>query len=36
VIIARRPCILIAKQLKQYEEQRCECDAAQPASASAS
>jgi indolepyruvate ferredoxin oxidoreductase, alpha subunit len=24
VIIARRPCILIAKQLKQYE-QRCEC-----------
>jgi len=25
VIIARRPCILIAKQLKQYE-QRCECD----------
>ena len=33
VIIARRPCILIAKQLKQYEEQRCECDAAQPARA---
>jgi len=31
VIIARRPCILIAKQLKQYEQQRCECDAAQPA-----
>jgi indolepyruvate ferredoxin oxidoreductase alpha subunit len=28
VIIARRPCILIAKQLKQYEQQRCECDAA--------
>ena len=29
VIIARRPCILIAKQLKQYEQrdaQRCECD----------
>ncbi len=26
VIIARRPCILIAKQLKQYE-QRCECPA---------
>jgi indolepyruvate ferredoxin oxidoreductase alpha subunit len=25
VIIARRPCILIAKQLKQYE-QKCECD----------
>jgi len=25
VIIARRPCILIAKQLKQYEQQRCEC-----------
>jgi indolepyruvate ferredoxin oxidoreductase, alpha subunit len=25
VIIARRPCILIAKQLKEYE-QRCECD----------
>ena len=33
VIIARRPCILIAKQLKQYEEQRCECDAGQPAQA---
>jgi indolepyruvate ferredoxin oxidoreductase alpha subunit len=32
VIIARRPCILIAKQLKQYEEARCECDAPQPAS----
>jgi indolepyruvate ferredoxin oxidoreductase alpha subunit len=30
VIIARRPCILIAKQLKQYE-QRCECAAAQAA-----
>jgi indolepyruvate ferredoxin oxidoreductase alpha subunit len=27
VIIARRPCILIAKQLKQYEEQGCECPA---------
>ncbi|HEY5914857.1 MAG TPA: thiamine pyrophosphate-dependent enzyme [Verrucomicrobiae bacterium] len=27
VIIARRPCILIAKQLKQYE-QRCECPSA--------
>jgi hypothetical protein len=25
VIIARRPCILIAKQLKQYEERQCEC-----------
>jgi indolepyruvate ferredoxin oxidoreductase, alpha subunit len=25
VIIARRPCILIAKQLKAYEQQRCEC-----------
>lgn len=25
VIIARRPCILIAKQLKQYEEKCCEC-----------
>jgi indolepyruvate ferredoxin oxidoreductase alpha subunit len=25
VIIARRPCILIVKQLKEYE-QRCECD----------
>jgi hypothetical protein len=33
VIIARRPCILIAKQLKQYEEARCECDAAQPSTA---
>jgi indolepyruvate ferredoxin oxidoreductase alpha subunit len=31
VIIARRPCILIAKQLKEYEKQRCECDAGQPA-----
>jgi indolepyruvate ferredoxin oxidoreductase alpha subunit len=31
VIIARRPCILIAKQLKKYEEQRCECEAAQTA-----
>ena len=28
VIIARRPCILIAKQLKQYEEKRCECPSA--------
>ena len=28
VIIARRPCILIAKQLKQYEAQRCECPSA--------
>jgi indolepyruvate ferredoxin oxidoreductase alpha subunit len=28
VIIARRPCILIAKQLKQYEAQCCECPAA--------
>jgi len=26
VIIARRPCILIVKQLKQYEQQHCECD----------
>jgi indolepyruvate ferredoxin oxidoreductase alpha subunit len=32
VIIARRPCILIAKQLKQYEEQLCDCPAAQAAS----
>ncbi len=32
VIIARRPCVLIARQLKQYEAQRCECDAA-PAAA---
>ena len=31
VIIARRPCILIAKQLKQYEEERCECDAGKAA-----
>jgi indolepyruvate ferredoxin oxidoreductase, alpha subunit len=30
VIIARRPCILIAKQLKQYEPRR-ECEAARPA-----
>ena len=30
VIIARRPCILIAKQLKEYE-QRCECPGAQAA-----
>ena len=28
VIIARRPCILIAKQLKQYEARQCECPAA--------
>jgi indolepyruvate ferredoxin oxidoreductase, alpha subunit len=28
VIIARRPCILIAKQLKQYEQARGECPAA--------
>lgn len=27
VIIARRPCILIAKQLKEYESKACECDA---------
>lgn len=27
VIIARRPCILIAKQLKEYEAKACECDA---------
>jgi indolepyruvate ferredoxin oxidoreductase alpha subunit len=27
VIIARRPCILIAKQLKQYEANQCECTA---------
>jgi len=33
VIIARRPCILIAKQLKQYEQQRCECDAPQAVAA---
>ncbi len=25
VIIARRPCILIIKQLQKYEQQRCEC-----------
>ena len=31
VIIARRPCILIAKQLKQYEDQRCECPGASQA-----
>jgi indolepyruvate ferredoxin oxidoreductase alpha subunit len=31
VIIARRPCILIAKQLKQYEDRQCECDASQAA-----
>jgi indolepyruvate ferredoxin oxidoreductase alpha subunit len=35
VIIARRPCILIAKQLKQYEEQRCDCPVALPAEAGA-
>jgi indolepyruvate ferredoxin oxidoreductase alpha subunit len=37
VIIARRPCILIAKQLKQYEQrdQACECPAGQVASATA-
>ena len=29
VIIARRPCILIAKQLKHYEK-ACECEATQP------
>lgn len=32
VIIARRPCILIAKQLKQYEQQ-CACDAGAAAQA---
>jgi indolepyruvate ferredoxin oxidoreductase alpha subunit len=31
VIIARRPCILVVNQLKKYEEQRCECNAAQAA-----
>ncbi|MGO8930918.1 MAG: thiamine pyrophosphate-dependent enzyme [Limisphaerales bacterium] len=36
VIIARRPCILIAKQLKQYEEQLCECAAATAPGAPAS
>ncbi len=36
VIIARRPCILIVKQLKQYEERQCECDAAKPAAPAAS
>ena len=30
LIIARRPCILIAKQLKQYEQQACECDGVKP------
>ncbi|MCX6928531.1 MAG: thiamine pyrophosphate-dependent enzyme [Verrucomicrobia bacterium] len=37
VIIARRPCILIAKQLKQYEEQRseCECETGKAAAATA-
>jgi indolepyruvate ferredoxin oxidoreductase alpha subunit len=34
VIIARRPCILIAKQLKQYEQQRCECSVEQSANPS--
>jgi indolepyruvate ferredoxin oxidoreductase alpha subunit len=33
VIIARRPCILIVKQLKQYEERACECSAPPPAPA---
>jgi indolepyruvate ferredoxin oxidoreductase alpha subunit len=33
VIIARRPCILIARQLKQYEQERCECPAALAATA---
>jgi indolepyruvate ferredoxin oxidoreductase alpha subunit len=36
VIIARRPCILIAKELKEYEqrEQRCQCEeAGQPCAA---
>jgi len=33
VIIARRPCILIAKQLKQYEQQRCDCPSALPSNA---
>jgi indolepyruvate ferredoxin oxidoreductase alpha subunit len=27
VIIARRPCLLIARQLKEYEKQVCECSA---------
>jgi indolepyruvate ferredoxin oxidoreductase alpha subunit len=31
VIIARRPCILIAKQLKQYEAQQYECNAGKAA-----
>jgi indolepyruvate ferredoxin oxidoreductase alpha subunit len=34
VIIARRPCILIAKQLKQYEQQRCEGSVEQSANPS--
>jgi indolepyruvate ferredoxin oxidoreductase, alpha subunit len=36
VIIARRPCILIAKQLKEYEQRaaRCECPSGQAACAS--
>ena len=33
VIIARRPCILIAKQLKQYEPARGECPAVLPSQA---
>ena len=31
VIITRRPCILIAKQIKQYEAQQCECEAGKAA-----
>jgi len=27
VIIARRPCILIARELRQYEKAACECSA---------
>jgi indolepyruvate ferredoxin oxidoreductase alpha subunit len=33
VIIARRPCILIAKELRQYEKAACECSAAAPEAA---
>ncbi len=33
VIIARRPCVLIAKQLKQYEQARGDCPAALPSDA---
>lgn len=33
VIIARRPCILIAKELRQYEKAACECSAAPGAAA---